>query len=112
MVEKLQEVRALGSAACEEWYKGLENTGRQRINDASRYERWELNGGLEALKRLKNREGIAQLGTRTDKASMKVFTQENHVTGRPPHHATTSRSGVEAGFPASSLGMICPTLFQ
>ena len=41
--DKVIEVRALGNAVVEEWSKGLETSGRARREDASRFERWELN---------------------------------------------------------------------
>lgn len=41
-----QEVLALGSASAEEWVKGLESEGRERLNDAARWEQWEAQGAL------------------------------------------------------------------
>lgn len=38
---QLADVRALGHAAAEEWYKGLEKRGKDRVSDAERCERWE-----------------------------------------------------------------------
>ncbi|EXJ88155.1 hypothetical protein A1O1_05083 [Capronia coronata CBS 617.96] len=36
-------VRALGAAALEEWYKGLEDLGQQQIAAAARFDQWQLN---------------------------------------------------------------------
>lgn len=41
------EVKSMGSAAAEEWLKGLEDRGKQRRNDAARWVRWEASGGLK-----------------------------------------------------------------
>jgi hypothetical protein len=47
---KFEEVEALGPAALEEWIKGLESEGREKIADAARWEQWEASGGLQTLK--------------------------------------------------------------
>ena len=41
-----QEVLELGSASAEEWVKGLDSKGRERLNDAARWEQWEAKGAL------------------------------------------------------------------
>ncbi|KAK2867834.1 hypothetical protein FQN49_003420, partial [Arthroderma sp. PD_2] len=47
---RFEEVKALGPAAAEEWMKGLEGNGKEKIADAARWEQWELAGGLRSLK--------------------------------------------------------------
>ncbi|KAL9595283.1 MAG: hypothetical protein Q9219_006536 [cf. Caloplaca sp. 3 TL-2023] len=47
--EKLDRVRELGTASAEEWSKGLVEEGRERINDAVRWEQWEAKGGLKRV---------------------------------------------------------------
>ena len=44
-----QQVLELGSASAEEWVKGLESKGREKVNDASRWEQWEARGGLNKV---------------------------------------------------------------
>ena len=39
---QMDEVHALGQAALEEWYKGLEETGQAQLADAARFEQWDL----------------------------------------------------------------------
>jgi hypothetical protein len=55
-VEKLKQefddVKAMGSAAAEEWMKGLEGRGRERRNDAVRWERWDVSGGISRMRNL------------------------------------------------------------
>lgn len=46
---EFEEVRALGPAAGEEWFKGLDDIGRGKIADAERWERWERKGGFHDL---------------------------------------------------------------
>lgn len=44
--ERADEARTLGSAAAEEWLKGLSTTVEVTNNDVNRFEQWDLNGGL------------------------------------------------------------------
>ncbi|KAF5583782.1 hypothetical protein FPCIR_8887 [Fusarium pseudocircinatum] len=43
---EFENVKALGSAAAEEWIKGLEIRGKQALADASRWEKWASAGGM------------------------------------------------------------------
>jgi hypothetical protein len=43
-------VKAMGSATAEEWVKGLEGRGRERRNDAVRWERWEVSEGVTRMR--------------------------------------------------------------
>lgn len=47
--KEFEDVKAMGSATAEEWLKGLESRGRERRNDASRWERWEASGGISRM---------------------------------------------------------------
>jgi hypothetical protein len=47
--QRLEEVKAMGTATAEEWVKGLETAGKEKLADAARWEQWEANGGLRAL---------------------------------------------------------------
>ncbi|KAF9767855.1 hypothetical protein IL306_014925 [Fusarium sp. DS 682] len=46
---EFERVKALGSAAAEEWIKGLEIRGKQALADASRWEKWAGSGGMAQL---------------------------------------------------------------
>jgi len=46
---EFDDVKAMGSATAEEWIKGLEGRGRERRNDAVRWERWEASGGVTRM---------------------------------------------------------------
>ncbi|KAI1039204.1 hypothetical protein LB503_013531 [Fusarium chuoi] len=50
---EFQNVKALGSAAAEEWIKGLEIRGKQALADASRWEKWASTGGMAQFQALK-----------------------------------------------------------
>lgn len=43
---RFEEVKQLGTAATEEWFKGLSAEGTRRTADVARWERWDLMGGL------------------------------------------------------------------
>jgi hypothetical protein len=47
--QEFDDVKAMGSAAAEEWMKGLEGRGRERRNDAARWERWDVSGGISRM---------------------------------------------------------------
>lgn len=46
---QLDDVRELGAASADEWSKGLPAEGKDRINDAIRWEQWEAKGGLKKV---------------------------------------------------------------
>src|SRR5579862_5868995 len=46
---RFEEVMALGNAAGEEWFKGLDGEGKERMGDSVRCERWEAKGGLKSF---------------------------------------------------------------
>ncbi|KAL8907582.1 MAG: hypothetical protein Q9207_001319 [Kuettlingeria erythrocarpa] len=47
--KELDDVRELGAASADEWSKGLPAEGKNRINDAIRWEQWEAKGGLKKV---------------------------------------------------------------
>lgn len=47
---KFEEVKSLGPGVAEEWIKGLEGNGKEKLADAARWEQFELSGGLRHLK--------------------------------------------------------------
>lgn len=49
MKAQLQDVKELGAAAAEEWFKGLEKDGKEKAANASRWEQWELSGGFQTI---------------------------------------------------------------
>ncbi|KAL8641648.1 MAG: hypothetical protein Q9228_001574 [Teloschistes exilis] len=47
--KQLEEVRELGTASADEWTKGLAGEGREKVDDAIRWEKWESKGGLRKV---------------------------------------------------------------
>jgi hypothetical protein len=85
MRSKLDEVRELGPATAEEWFKGLEVDAKEKAADAARWETWEMGGGFQSIEQV-----IAQ---------MEVSLSYRHGSrGRlPPPSEMDSRSGNERG---------------
>ena len=48
--EEFNNVKSMGSATAEEWLKGLDDRGKERRNDAARWERWEASGGVMRMR--------------------------------------------------------------
>lgn len=47
--QRFEKVKAMGPATAEEWVKGLEQEGKDRMCDAARWEQWESKGGLRKV---------------------------------------------------------------
>lgn len=41
--------RELGSASADEWIKGLDGEGKDRLSESVRWEQWEAKGGLKKV---------------------------------------------------------------
>lgn len=54
----MDHATSLGQAAAEEWVKGLDNLGWQRMEDSKRFEHFEATGGFEALLQSKPKKVI------------------------------------------------------
>ncbi|KAL9606203.1 MAG: hypothetical protein Q9179_000600 [Wetmoreana sp. 5 TL-2023] len=69
--QQLNDVRELGAASADEWSKGLADEGRERVNDAIRWEQWEAKGGLK------------KVNTRPQVKAITTLTTTSTVTGLP-----------------------------
>lgn len=47
--QRLEGARELGSASADEWIKGLDGEGKDRLSEAVRWEQWEAKGGLKKV---------------------------------------------------------------
>ncbi|KAI9848496.1 MAG: hypothetical protein M1838_000496 [Thelocarpon superellum] len=84
ITQEFNEVKALGPASTEEWLKGLASRGKERIADASRWERWESSSGwtkvqVKMAKRSVERPPIATHGA---PSSHLHDLSEPHASGR------------------------------
>lgn len=101
--KEFENVKFLGSAATEEWVKGLDSLGKQRRNDAARWERWEVVGGL--IKMQQNElEGLSLSNTAVSSTASTVLIAnsaprdnasglQGQVILQPPSLATNSSTG-------------------
>jgi hypothetical protein len=78
----MNQVSTLGPAASEEWIKGLGTAGRQKMEDAKRFEHWEATGGLQALLRSRVSHGLP----------VKPVLPAVSLPGVPSHVQAQSRS--------------------
>lgn len=46
---RLENARELGNASTDEWIKGLDSEGKDRLNEAVRWEQWDAKGGLRKV---------------------------------------------------------------
>ncbi|KAH9217244.1 hypothetical protein DL95DRAFT_386749 [Leptodontidium sp. 2 PMI_412] len=70
----------MGSATAEEWLKGLEGRGRERKNDAARWERWEASGGIAKML------GSVTLGQNATNSVSVPPTMMQPINGNLPPH--------------------------
>ena len=80
---QLNTVKELGSATAEEWIKGLDSEGKERMNDASRWEQWEAKGGLKKVNIRHNSRSTSLHGPRaleTNRTGSKTDTLSNRST--------------------------------
>lgn len=96
MKRKFEEVKLLGPATAEEWIKGLEGEGKEKMADAARWEQWELAGGLRSLQPAPYHQHERNSPQTTDfHTSVPVNTNDPaHVTNGRPTNAL--RSPVES----------------
>lgn len=52
LVDEFNSVKSLGGATVEEWLKGLEDRGKQRRSEPSRWEKWAAADGVVAMRTL------------------------------------------------------------
>lgn len=84
--QRLDEVRELGAASADEWSKGLAAEGKERINDAIRWEQWEAKGGLRKVNVRPQAKAIATSSTTTPTQSLPKSHNSAESNGSVPEH--------------------------
>jgi hypothetical protein len=95
------QVKAMGTGTAEEWFKGLDNTGREKRNDASRWEKWEAAGGL-----LRMRENDYHEQRESNNASQIASpkqTQANLEKSMPLNLPATLQVNRNEGLPSNGI---------
>ena len=80
---RLNEARELGKPSAEEWIKGLEMEGKERLDDVVRWEQWEAKGGLKKV----NQPPHLKLTGMTGSAAVAV-KPDNKKTGAHSNRST------------------------
>lgn len=62
---RLNDARELGKPSAEEWFKGLEMEGKERLDDVVRWEQWEAKGGLKKVNQPPHVKPISMTGHAT-----------------------------------------------
>ena len=75
------KVKAMGSGTAEEWLKGLDERGKERRTDSSRWERWEAIGGVQRMHDGERSE-VLDL-TRKSKAAITIPSSASSEVSRP-----------------------------
>ncbi|KAL8943550.1 MAG: hypothetical protein Q9216_001008 [Gyalolechia sp. 2 TL-2023] len=97
--QKLDRVKELGAASADEWSKGLAEEGRERINNAIRWEQWEAKGGL---KKVNLRPQAKAIGS-----SNSISTTRDHSK---PRDVNSHGSALQPGPPMLSYNAPAPNV--
>jgi hypothetical protein len=89
---KLDDAKALSMAAAEEWYKGLEISGKQLLADAARWEQWEASGGLLSLTSQNVKPPLVTAIRRTGSYSSSTSSQLAFATSPTGYSVSNSNS--------------------
>ena len=73
-------VQSMGMATAEEWIKGLDERGKERRNDAGRWEKWEVSGGAARMRGLEPHEGARSVAPTRTASPSTMFAHIPHQT--------------------------------
>lgn len=114
---QLDDARELGSASAEEWIKGLDRLGKERLHDATRWEQWEAKGGLKKVNLRPHLRAIATTGpatvvpnimsTKDDAHSERSTPQSMPFSGRYPGEHGSPAPSLSTDSPYSTQNMTC-----
>ncbi len=109
IMRQFDDVKDLGPASAEEWIKGLDGEGKERLNDAIRWEQWEARGGLKKVNQRPHLKALATNGP-TNAVSNTVNTKGEMQSERstPQSLPFSARYNGEYGSPAPSVSVDSP----
>jgi len=106
---QLDDVKELGPASAEEWIKGLDGEGKERINDSIRWEQWEAKGGLKKVNQRPHLKALAITGpTNTVPSAVSTKGDIQSERSTPQSIPISTKYNGEYGSPAPSLSMDSP----
>jgi hypothetical protein len=109
---EFEDVKALGSATAEEWLKGLEGRGKERRDDAARWERWEAVGGISKMREMRTSEALKEKPS-DNLTTTSVIPQingglptlYNGINSLPqPLHVLTNTASYQSAAPPTTFG--------
>lgn len=105
ITEEYEEVKKLGSAATEEWTKGLDGRGKQLRASASRWERWTMLGGLTKMRNVHHGEETS------------IENDGFHLSAGPPSNAADNLGARANHIPRQSIPVftssnVAPAIFN
>ena len=106
--QRLEGARELGSASADEWIKGLDGEGKDRLSEAVRWEQWEAKGGLKKVNLRPLRATTIPAHTTT---GSKISTAKNEThSDRSTPQGARLQSGfrVDSGSPPPSSPVHLP----
>lgn len=106
--QRLKGARDLGSASADEWIKGLDGEGKDRLIEAVRWEQWEAKGGLKKVnlrpQRASTIPGHTTTGPKVSNAKNGTHSDRSTPQGAQPR----SRFSGDSGSPPSSSPIPLP----
>lgn len=127
--QRLSSARELGNASAEEWIKGLDNEGKERLGEASRWEQWEAKGGLKKVNlrphlrttvipghtTLETRVTSTKGGTHSDRSTPQGVRLPIRLSGDPgspasssPNHFPYPQQTISSTFHLIFTLVLCP----
>jgi hypothetical protein len=91
------KVKAMGSGTAEEWLKGLDDQGREKRNDASRWERWEATGGVKRMREDEPAE-VQEVVRKSINTPVATTTTHLDTLRLAPSNLPSRVQGVQNGF--------------
>ncbi|KAI9740536.1 MAG: hypothetical protein M1834_005117 [Cirrosporium novae-zelandiae] len=101
--KELEEVKGMGTGTAEEFMKGLEQRGKDKMTDAARWEQWESNGGLRTINSRQNAKRPAG-GSLSIKSAASMPTDDRSGQSTPASSDPFVGRMTQAGSPTGSQG--------
>jgi hypothetical protein len=92
-------VKAMGSGATEEWIKGLDEQGKQKRVDASRWERWEANGGIQRMQNTERSEAHDVMRKSKSGIAIPLISTNDMARSLPGNFVSRFQGGINGSTP-------------
>ena len=110
---RLKAAKDLGNASADEWIKGLEAEGKDRLSEVIRWEQWEAKGGLRKVNpRPHQRAAMTQGQTNLSFKTLDTKGGPNSERSTPLGMRIPSRLSGDSGSPASASPIHYPYFHQ